>query len=198
MTAIDVHPATTPNMTTRRSLRPRRRHGRADVVLRWIAAAVIATAVGAAILWNEQYRSAEATMAAWLLRPFVDGNVGTWGTVFFVQEGDSVLGLRITVECTALVLIAPLMILAAVLLAVARTRWVRTGLGVLAMIAIVTVVNEIRLALIGFSTERWGVDQGYTISHTFVGSFIGIIGFVLGLTALIAITVGRRRKHLTR
>jgi exosortase/archaeosortase family protein len=183
---------------TRRRDRRRTRPGagRVDSALRWIVATVIVAAVGAGVLWNEAYRSVEATIAAWVLRPFVDGQVGTWGTVFYVQDGDSVLGLRITAECTALVLIAPLLLLSAVLLVAARTRWARSGLGILVMIAVITVVNEIRLALIGFSTERWGVEQGYVISHTFVGSVIGIIGFVLGLSALILITVGRGRKHL--
>jgi exosortase/archaeosortase family protein len=181
-------------LTRRSSRRPARRSG-AQRALRWAVAVLALAAVVAGIVWNEQYRSVEAFLAGRLLDPFVTERVQSAGSIYWTY-GDTVIGFRITAECTGLILIGPLLTLAATLLATTRVSWARTGLGVISMIVVVTIVNEFRLALIGFATVHWGIDQGYVISHTFVGSFIGIIGFVAGLIVLLLIMLGRRR--LTR
>jgi exosortase/archaeosortase family protein len=173
--------------------RDRRRRDRRGRLPRAIVAAVVVAAVVVGALGNAQYRAVEAFLASALLRPFVDATTSSVGSVIVVSDTHRVFGLDVTAECTALILIAPLLLLAAALLLFGRAPWWRTALGVAAMVTVVTVVNEVRLALIGYSTLRWGIDQGYEISHTFVGSVIGIVGFALGLAVLVLITVGGKR-----
>jgi exosortase/archaeosortase family protein len=158
------------------------------------ALALLATVV-IALLNSASYRAAEALGAARLLGGVVDGDISTVGDVYYVTTQSFVQGFRVSPECTSLILIAPLLVLSAILLVFSRARAWRLGLGVVTMIALVFAINFFRLALIGFSSLTWGMSTGYPISHTFVGSVIGILGFVSGLAALLLISVGRRRKR---
>lgn len=164
-----------------------------DRVMRITTAAVVLIAVVAAVIRNETYRSIEAALAADVMRPFLPGVSGSSGTVLFLKADGNFLGLEVTAECTSLILIGPLLATAAALLATTKVRWWRISLGSVVMIAIVTAVNEFRLALIAYATQTWGIDPGYEVSHTFVGSVIGIFGFVAGLAALLLIGLGRQR-----
>ena len=161
--------------------------------MRVVVAALLLLVVGAAVYWNSTYRAFEATLAALTLSPFADGT-GSSGTTFFLQRPDGMIGLVITAECTALILIAPLIVLAAVILVITRASWGRVFAGTAAMWIIVTIVNEIRLAFIGFASDTWGTDIGYPLSHTYIGSVIGILGFVAGLAALVIIAGTARRR----
>ena len=161
--------------------------------LRLFAALVMVAAVAAGLYWNEFYRAIEASLAAITLSPFANGT-GASGTTFYLQQPAGMIGLVITAECTALILVAPLIILAAVLLVTTRVSCSRIAAGLLAMWLIVTIVNEIRLAFIALASDTWGVEVGYPLSHTYVGSVIGILGFVAGLAALLIITGTVRRR----
>lgn len=105
------------------------------------------------------------------------------------------IALRVTVECTTLLIGVPLTVVGAVILASTRVPWSRSVLGILAMWAIIFVVNLLRLVIIGWSTQTWGLDPGYEISHVFVGSVVGIIGYALGLAALLLIVGVRPRRR---
>jgi exosortase/archaeosortase family protein len=169
---------------------------RLDRSLRVLVAALLLVIVGAGVYWNSVYRAFEANLAAVTMAPFV-GGAGSSGATFFLNQPNGLLGLEITGECTALILIAPLVVLAAVLLVFARVTWWRVFAGIAAMWLIITIVNEVRLAFIGWASSAWGTDVGYPISHVYVGSVIGILGFVAGLAALLITTgtVRRRRRH---
>lgn len=158
--------------------------------LRWFGAIVLLGAVAAGSYWNDAYRSFEAALAAVALSPFVQTS-GSSGDTYFIQQPHGMLGLEITPECTALILLVPLAIIAAIMLVVTRAPYWRIAAGVGAMYGIVTIVNEIRLAFIGFATNEWGVDLGYPLSHTYLGSVIGILGFVAGLIVLLVVAGAR-------
>jgi exosortase/archaeosortase family protein len=183
---------TTP--TTRREMRltARRTPHRAPRILRSLGGLALVAVVVAGVHWSALYRTFEAKLAAITLAPFAE-RAGSSGSTFYLQQDGGLIGLQITAECTALILIAPLIVLAAVLLVFTRARAWRITVGLLLMWIIITAVNEARLALIGFSSSTWGIDLGYTISHTYVGSVIGILGFVAGLAALL-ITTGTVRR----
>lgn len=182
---------------TRREMRmtARRPAGRTPRILRALGGLALVGLVVAGVHWSALYRTFEAKLAAITLAPFVKG-AGSSGGTFYLEQNGGLLGLQITAECTALILIAPLIVLAAVLLVFTRARAWRIAVGLVLMWVIITAVNEARLALIGFSSSTWGIDLGYTISHTYVGSVIGIFGFVAGLAALLitAGTVRRKRR----
>lgn len=164
-----------------------------DHALRVSGAIVLLSIAGAALYWNSAYRTFEANLAALTLAPFATGT-GSSGTTFFTQQPAGMIGLQITAECTALILIAPLIVLAAVLLVVTPASWTRVGLGIAAMWVVITIANEIRLALIGFLSSEWGIDVGYPLSHIYIGSVIGILGFVGGVAALLLVTGAARRR----
>ncbi len=180
--------------TTRRALRAKasRPVGRAPRILRLLGGLVLVAMVAAGVHANGLYRALEAKLAALTLAPFSKGT-GSSGDTFYLHQKGGLIGLQITSECTALILIAPLVVLAAVLLVFTRARVWRIGAGLALMWVTITAVNEARLALIGFSSSTWGIDLGYTISHTYVGSVIGIFGFVAGLAALLLTTGTVRR-----
>lgn len=159
-----------------------------------ITGALVFLAIGAiATVYNDAYRSFEAALAAVTLAPVV-ATSGSSSDTYFVVVDNGMIGLQITPECTALILLVPLIVIAGILLVFTRAAAWRIGAGVLAMYAVVTLVNEVRLALIAVATVEWGVDVGYPISHVYVGSVIGILGFVAGLAVLL-IVAGTTRKR---
>jgi exosortase/archaeosortase family protein len=94
--------------------------------------------------------------------------------------------MRITSECTVALLLAPLCLLAAALIAFARTRWYRVLLGLSVGLVTAVVVNQLRLGLIAVSMQRWGLN-GYHVSHKFVGTVIALAGFVAAALAMLRI-----------
>jgi exosortase/archaeosortase family protein len=170
------------------------RSGTVRVLARYSLVTVLLAVVAAIVTGHAFYRATEAALAAGVLR-FVGVASFTSQDVFYVPVRHGVVGLEVTPECTAILLIAPLVMLAAVLVLVARAPVVRALLGVVGMVVIVTVINEIRLAVIGWSTQRWGIDPGYEISHTFVGSVIGIAGFAVGLAFLLVVALGHSKRR---
>ena len=181
-------------LTTDGALRQRTYRRRPAVLVGRSACAVVALLLaGAVVAFNGIYRTAEANAAALVLRPFVGGNATAVRDIFWVYPQGFSYGFQVSSECTAILLIAPLLLLTAALFVFTRAAVWRVWLGTIAMYAIVTIVNEFRLALIALSGVHWGMKSGYEIAHVFVGSFVGIVGFAAGLTALILISVGRRR-----
>ena len=154
-----------------------------------VLVALLLLAAGAALLAaNTSSRAVEAGVATWLLSPFVDGQRAAIGEHYLVwtPTGD-LIALQITVECTALLIGLPLTAVAAVILAFTRVRWSRLFGGLAAMWSIVFAVNMLRLVLIGWSTQTWGLDPGYKVSHVFVGSLVGVLGYVVGLVVMLLI-----------
>ncbi|WP_181429142.1 hypothetical protein [Curtobacterium sp. MCSS17_008] len=182
-----------PGSVNRRTLRALRPMNPLTRPVRMFGALVMVAAVFACVYWNQDYRAFEAFLAAIVLSPFAHGT-GASGTTFYLQQPTGMIGLVITAECTALILIAPLVALAAALLVLTRVHWWRIAAGLGAMWVVVTSVNEVRLAFIAFASDAWGVDLGYPLSHTYIGSVIGILGFVAGLAVLLIITGTVRRR----
>jgi len=172
-----------------------RHHGVPVRLLRLGAAGAILAAAAVAALNGAAYRALEAAGAAFLLERLFPGDSSASRDTFWIVTEHFAQGFRVSVECTSLILIAPLLILAAVMLAATRVRFWRLAVAIPVMLSIITVINELRLALIGFSSITWGMNAGYQISHTFVGSVLGIFGFVAGLATLLVISLGRRRKQ---
>lgn len=185
---------------TRRELRSPVRFAlggpRWDRAARILAGLLLIGAVLALARVNEAFRSVEASAATWALSPFVEGQRPPIAEHYFVRTpGHELIALRVTIECTTLLIGVPLTVVGAVILASTRVSWSRSMLGILAMWAIIFVVNVVRLVLIGWSTQTWGLDPGYEISHVFVGSVVGIIGYALGLAVLLLIVGVRPRRR---
>jgi exosortase/archaeosortase family protein len=161
-------------------------------ILRALVAVVIVTVCGVAGFANAFVRSVEASGAAHVLNLFIAGGSRASNSTYLVWVTQSrLVGFHVTAECTVLIILIPLLLLAATMIALTRVAWWRAALAIVATVLIVLAVNVARLAFIGWATQLWGVGFGYTVSHTFVGSVIGIAGFAGGLAVLV-LTMGAR------
>lgn len=157
-------------------------------MVRVLAALVLVAGSVALVVFNEQFRSIEATLATLALSPFTDGHTPAMGIRYFVTIAPgSLVALRVTVECTALIFAMPFTVASALVLAFTRITWRRVCAAITLMWVIVLAVNTLRLWVIGFATHTWGMDPGYQLSHTLVGSIIGIVGFVAGVITLVTV-----------
>ncbi|GAA3053086.1 exosortase P [Actinokineospora globicatena] len=151
---------------------------------RLLAFALVAAAV-ALVVGNRLYRTAEMALASGILRVITSGGVQLVAerqTVYFGLGGAHPFGLRMSPECTSAFLVLPLLLVAAVMIAlrgrIAGRVLVALGLASVAVIA----VNQLRvLTLVGL-INGLGTDQGYYWGHTFLGSIVSVVG---GAAALV-------------
>lgn len=166
---------------------------RAGQVANIVVSVVLLICVGVLVFSNERVRAVEAFTASTWLDPLLPGGVSAAGSIFMITSSpDGAIAFRITTECTSIVLIAPLMVFAAALLLRRGTSTGRVLAGTAVMVVVIEAVNQGRLGVIAWSTHTWGLHPGYDISHTFVGSVIGVAGFAIGLLLMLAI-IGVRR-----
>lgn len=199
MTVLDTSPHRRELRATATPTPRHRRAPRNPAIIDRFARIIVALALAAGVAWMilnaTTVRMIEAHLAAFWMNGIIDRGVTATGDIYTLWIAPThLVGFQVTAECTAVILIAPLLALGAALMLTRRTRWIRGLLGIAAMIAITTAVNQLRLALIGWCTQQWGIEAGYEFSHRFAGSAIGILGFVLGLVLMIVI-MGIRRKR---
>lgn len=165
-------------------------------VVRLITSAVIVALAGALVLFHTAFRTFEAHLAAAVTNPFVARGSFSSDETYFVWIGEShLLGVQVTLECTALVILVPLLLIAAAMHAATRVSLVRTTLAIAAMVLVVMLTNVLRLFLIAGASQWMGMDFGFPLMHTFVGSVIAIIGFAGGLAILVLLMGAKRRVH---
>lgn len=175
------------------------RHHRLDRAAR----VVFALALVAGIVWMlvqaDVVRAWEAHLAAWWMNPWVDRGATAFEDTYMLWISENhLVGFQVTAECTAVILLAPLLAVGAGLMLSTRVSWLRGVIGITASAVVMLLVNQVRLALIGWSTQQGGLEAGYEFGHRFAGSVVGIAGFALGLIVLIAVTGFRRRGRRPR
>lgn len=168
---------------------------RVDRIARILFALALSGGIAWMLLQAETVRTWEAHFAAWWMNPWVDRGVTASGDTYMLWIAeDHLVAFQVTAECTAIILLAPLLALGAALMLSTRVSWLRGLSGITASAAVMLLVNQVRLALIGWATQQGGLEAGYEFGHRFAGSVIGIAGFAIGLIVLIAVT-GVRRRH---
>lgn len=179
----------------------RRHHGltapgprASDRALRIVFAAALTGAIVWMLLHADDVRAGEAHLAAWWMDLWVPRGVTAFDDTYMLWISENhLVGFQVTVECTAVILLVPLLALGAVMMLSTRVSWIRGTAGLAASAAVMVLVNQVRLALIGWSTQQGGLEAGYEIGHRFAGSVVGIAGFAVGLVVLIAVAGIRRR-----
>ncbi|MGI9092267.1 MAG: hypothetical protein ACR2FF_02220 [Mycobacteriales bacterium] len=161
------------------------------------AAAKVLTATGlvmvAALLavFLRLFRGVEALIAARLYSAGMPTSVDFRGAIVFFGLGQpGGFGLRITPECTSAVLIAPIALVAAGLLSRPRVRWHRVLTGFLAASAVLVIADQLRLGVIAWAVQQFGLQAGFQWSHVVVGSVISLVSAVGALVILVRIAAG--------
>lgn len=164
-----------------------------DGTARVILGVALTAAAALLILGQQTFRYAEAATMSALLNPFVPGGVFAFGDHFVIrQDALHYLGLQITVECTTLVLLVPLLLFAAgVIMFLRRVTWVRFIAATLVGLLLIAVVNLARIGMIAVATVLWK-STGYEWTHILIGTVFALIGIVATFVVMLRIMVGRR------
>jgi exosortase/archaeosortase family protein len=146
------------------------------------------TAMALVVAQAARARAVEARAAAFMAAPFTPGRAGSNGDVILTGLGTAhLLALRITNECTVVLLVVPMLFLAGLLTFFPRFSKRSIFAGLLAGVAAVVITNQVRIVLIAWATHAYGVDLGYDLTHKFFGSILAVFGFVAGLLIMIRI-----------
>src|SRR5690606_18151060 len=125
-----------------------------DRSLRVLASLLLLAVAAGLLVWQQQVRYGEIGLAdLWLGQLLAGGTHANQDLLFFSWAGGPMIGMRVTAECTSALLLAPLLALAAVLLGVTRAPWLRLLAGLAVGLALVVVVNQVRLAMIAYSLQ---------------------------------------------
>ncbi|SIR93852.1 exosortase/archaeosortase family protein [Microbacterium sp. RURRCA19A] len=154
-------------------------------------AAILAAA--ASLVFIEWITAAEALATAFWTNPLLPGGVLAARDNFVVQVDGTPIAFHVTPGCSAAVLLAPALVVYGVILLVRRIPLVRAVVAGVVMFVVIVVTNQLRLGMIGWASQTWGMDVGYQISHRYVGSALAIVGFCAGVVLLFLLTSRQRR-----
>jgi exosortase/archaeosortase family protein len=149
--------------------------------------ALCAVLVGLFVL-QSWFRAGEAALSSQVVAALAHTRTSAvpgQAVLYFGFGGDSVLGLKITPECTAAFLIAPLVAVAAVMVRLrpAVTRRVLGALGIGVLLLILT--NQLRITVVVWLVQWLGPDTGYYWGHTLMGSAVSVVGGAISLAAFV-------------
>jgi exosortase/archaeosortase family protein len=154
---------------------------------RLVIAVLVAVAAGL-VLVHDAYQTAEIALAGGALTLF--GWQGVYvaaarQTVYFGLGTASPLGLHMTPECTSAFLLVPLVVVAAVIIAL-RPHICRRVLWSLLLAALVLiVVNQARILTLAGLVAWLGTDRGYYWGHTLIGSMVSVFGGAVALVLFV-------------
>jgi exosortase/archaeosortase family protein len=162
-------------------------------VSRELTAIALAAAAVLLLVFQATFRGWEASWGAALygvLTPTAAD--GRDAVVYFGLGRLGGFGLRITAECSAAFLIAPVALVAAV---IARQKRVPLGrvLGALGLTALLLVFgNLIRVGVIALLIKQLGLDEGYGIGHTVAGTLVSVAFIASAIALFVWITAAGR------
>lgn len=174
---------TAPGAPSRLAQSTARRAGRRANRAQGLAAAVMLLAAGAMCVFQHTMLVAET----WLVEKTVSLLLDTetrWksgANVFFYDWGtDHPRGLTLELACSIILLLVPLLLISATLMATGRASLRRVVTLTLLAGLMLIVINQIRCLMIVSATRTWG-DMGFGWFHTVIGSFVVLIGLAATL-----------------
>ncbi|WP_245931186.1 exosortase P [Actinokineospora auranticolor] len=150
-----------------------------------LAVAGLVVAAVALVVGNRLYRTAEMALASGILRLVTPSGVylaPERQSVYFGLATDAPFGLRMSPECTSAFLVLPLLVLAAVVIALRPFVARRVLVALLAASVAVIAVNQVRIMTLVGLIQWLGTDRGYYWGHTLLGSLVSVLG---GAAALV-------------
>ena len=145
---------------------------------------------------NVQIRDFEAWLSGHIITVAAGLNAGhTFGTptVWFPTK-HAEIGLVITPECTASLLMVPF-IAASALLVWQRVALVRPLVGLAVAVVSLIMVNQLRLLGIVWFVKAMGFSSGFYWGHTLVGSIVTIVGLASSLAMFAMLAIRRKEKQ---
>lgn len=166
-------------------------------IAQWAAAALLLLAIAALLLSQDWSRRLEAGIAEFSIRHIL--NIGSQlaptGTELTVGAGSqTIFTLDVSFACSVVLLLTPLMALAAALLASGRASILRTLPTVLVCATALLTLNACRFLLIAALTHTAGLD-GYGWAHTVYGSMLVLVGLAIILMTFVKVVSHTRKKR---
>lgn len=133
-------------------------------------------------------------VTSWVLQG-AHGVQASQGRFWFTADGKPLM-LRITRECSAMLLVAPLLLISGVLALTRRYQPGRFLGGIAASLVIVLVGNQIRIAGIAWAYAHFG-KGGYEVAHIWAGSVVSMITVGIGIGIVLSSSKSRSRASET-
>lgn len=177
---------------------PRRRAGQVFTNVTRGALSLSLLALGVLIVINEgAVRVAESHLLAFLMNlgvadsALVATSAGNPAVAF--ELGGQWLALRITIQCAIALYLGPVLLVAALLVLSPRVSIARVLLATAIGLTALTLLNQLRLLLIGFGYGTWGTEAFHWM-HGPVGTGLMLVGIagVLFLFVILCIRRGPR------
>jgi exosortase/archaeosortase family protein len=165
---------------------------------RILAAALLGGAVLMLLIFQYQFRHLEAAAAAGLYGLVTPVLAASSAPIIWFGLGSSgAFGLEITPDCSAAVLVAPLLILGMALMIPLRLAARRVGLGLAVAATLLVAGNLLRIGVIALTVRLDGINAGYQLGHLIIGPILSIVCIAVSL-ALLTVIVTSREKSLAR
>ncbi|GAB2927473.1 hypothetical protein GCM10027047_25310 [Rhodococcus aerolatus] len=164
-------------------------HAAAEVWRSRALAAVLAATAAALVVLGPQLRVAEAGLQTLVLRALGQSARHLGTASIFTVDGRST-GLSFTPGCSVGPVLALFLGATAVAAFVRPLRTRPVVVSALVLVGLFVVVNQLRAGVIVASMRWWGVENGYDVSHVFLGSIISTVGFLLALVLVVRLLLG--------
>ena len=156
-----------------------------------VFAAVAIGLAALAVLGQAQVRRGEAMGSALLLKLLNIAPAVSLGTAVTFPAKGRYVGFTVAPGCTAALLVVPFLVVAGILLLARRVQPRRAVSTMAAFTAVVVLVNQLRLLVIGSAMRVWGYPTGYDRSHILLGSLVSTIGVAGGLLLFLRMLTSR-------
>jgi exosortase/archaeosortase family protein len=163
-------------------------------LLRFAIAALTAAAATGVIWWRGTYRQFETLAAGKLTHLVVSGHalINRHTSTFFLNTGTAkVFGVVVTPECSSAIVTGLVLAVTAVAIATTRFTLRRALMAALGAAGLFAGLNLLRLVMIAFATDHWGLGPGYRWSHVWAGTFITVFGGAAAAALYLMILSGR-------
>ena len=158
------------------------------------ALAVASLAAGFALLFaSQRWRTLETSVAGYAIRLTSSDVRAVPAAHLLLVGGPHPIALLLTTECSSVFLLGALALISSPLFLIHRLPIARLLLALVGAAAILVLTNLVRLSVLAATIRGWGVARGLEISHTYLGTFLTLLGtFLAGLTFAAALVLRRR------
>ncbi len=164
---------------------------------RWnlLFAGLCAAVAASVIVGQLTVRDTEAWVTKYLIAATTSGAASSHGPVIWFGIGThNVVGLSITGLCSCVVLMAPLLALAAGILVIPGFRKRAVSISLIIALSLAIVSNVLRYTLAAVAYQAYGMD-GFDFVHRYIGSLLVMVAFILAMLLLVTLAIRVSSRH---